>query len=107
VKVPDPTNPSVLLTELDVLMKYAVVEIKTGKDIVSPRQIKNQTSLGQTSLGLPVLVYAPQATAYDLSEIGRLGAHGFTNLDLLLTALEQIKKESVKSTIRFDQSKQP
>jgi hypothetical protein len=35
---------------------------------------------------------AGQATAYDLSEIRRLGARGYTNLDLLIKDLEQIKR---------------
>jgi RHS repeat-associated protein len=101
VKIKDPTNPSQLLTQLDVLMKYAIIEIKSGKDVVSPRQIKRQLSFGR-----PVLVFAPEATAYDLSEIQRLGAHGYTSLDLLVKSLENIKRESVKSELKpFDPKK--
>ncbi len=58
VPVPNPTNPGLTLTDIDVGLKYALVEIKTGRNPVNLKQIANQKTLG-----VPVLVYAPQAFA--------------------------------------------
>jgi hypothetical protein len=102
VVVPNPTKPGEALTELDVQLQFAIVEIKTGKEVVDSKQIGNQKSLG-----LPVLVYAPRATADDLNRIRDLGADPFTNFELLIKTLGNLKRESVSSKLKFPRPSKP
>jgi hypothetical protein len=83
--VPDPTKPGSLLTDIDIQLKYAVVEIKTGRYPVNLKQLGRQRGLG-----LPVLVYAPQATANQERDLVRAGANVFRDLNSLLRALNQL-----------------
>lgn len=54
----------------------------------------------QKRLGLPVIVYAPQATLDQKTDIRRFGAIPITDFNLLVQVLDRIRTE-VDSKVRF------
>jgi RHS repeat-associated protein len=93
VPVPDPANPRDLLTDLDIQLKFAVVEIKTGtKRLGKNLDVKKQFG--------PVIVYAPQATPGQQRDLARNGGIWVGNIFDLLEKLTEVK-ENVQSTIKF------
>jgi len=95
VPVKDPANPGLLLTDLDIQLKFAIVEIKSGKNPVNMRQLAKQQQLG-----LPVLIFAPEATPNQKGVLQGAGARVFSDLNLLYDELQRLKTE-------FDPGKRP
>jgi len=86
VPIPDPTNPDSPLTDIDVQLKYAMVEIKTGRRPVKLNQLNKQKTAG-----LPILIYAPQATPNQQRALTNAGVDVFRSLNLLFDALQRLK----------------
>jgi hypothetical protein len=76
------------ITEADIVLKFATVEVKTGENVVNLGQTRNL----QQALGKPVVVYAPQATPNQIRSLEGIGAIVVKNTKDLLRTLEQIKR---------------
>jgi len=96
VPVPDPANPRDPLTDLDIQLKFAVVEIKTGTRRLG-KNLDVKKRFG------PVIVYAPQATPGQRSDLVKRGAVWVGDLSGLLQKLGEVK-EDVQSKINFEKT---
>jgi RHS repeat-associated protein len=76
------------LTEADLVLSFATVEVKSGKNVVNLTQTRNL----QQALGQPVIVYAPEATPSQIREIQGVGATVVKNSSALLRALLEIRQ---------------
>ena len=80
--------------EIDIVLKFANVEVKSGARPVDMNQLQTLTT--NTTVkpgGLPVVVYAPQATLNQMKQIQSAGATPVRDTADLIRTLEKLKKE--------------
>jgi hypothetical protein len=76
------------LTEADIVLTFAIVEVKTGTHPVDLSQLRELQALGR-----PVVVYAPQATKVQTATLEAAGAKVVKDTTSLLRTLQQLRKK--------------